>query len=122
MVIKLISEGKANLDGCQGPFTIGDDLSAIADIKKNPGGVVAMPKSHFARLDQKRRAIAKAQRLQRRQRRQAVCAHRLKRRASAEAQVLQSGAPAECVRHARPPIFAAVGPDLHMPPFGDRCH
>ena len=34
MVIKLISEGKANLDGCEGPFTIGDDLSAIADIKK----------------------------------------------------------------------------------------
>ena len=34
MVIKLISEGKANLDGCKGPFTIGDDLSAIADIKK----------------------------------------------------------------------------------------
>jgi hypothetical protein len=34
VVIKLISEGKANLDGCQGPFTIGDDLSAIADIKK----------------------------------------------------------------------------------------
>ena len=34
MVIKLISEGKANFDGCKGPFTIGDDLSAIADIKK----------------------------------------------------------------------------------------
>ena len=34
MVIKLISEGKANFDGCFGPFTIGDDLSAIADIKK----------------------------------------------------------------------------------------
>ena len=34
MVIKLISEGKANLDGCKGLFTIGDDLSAIADIKK----------------------------------------------------------------------------------------
>ena len=34
MVIKLISEGKANLGGCKGPFTIGDDLSAIADIKK----------------------------------------------------------------------------------------
>ena len=34
MVIKLISEGKANLDSCKGPFTIGDDLSAIADIKK----------------------------------------------------------------------------------------
>ena len=34
VVIKLISEGKANLDGCKGPFTIGDDLSAIADIKK----------------------------------------------------------------------------------------
>ena len=34
MVIKLISEGKAKLDGCEGPFTIGDDLSAIADIKK----------------------------------------------------------------------------------------
>ena len=34
MVIKLISEGKANLDGCKGPFTIGKDLSAIADIKK----------------------------------------------------------------------------------------
>ena len=34
MVIKLISEGKANLKGCEGPFTIGDDLSAIADIKK----------------------------------------------------------------------------------------
>ena len=34
MVIKLISEGKANLDGCTGPFSIGDDLSAIADIKK----------------------------------------------------------------------------------------
>ena len=34
MVIKLISEGKANFRGCKGPFTIGDDLSAIADIKK----------------------------------------------------------------------------------------
>ena len=34
MVIKLISEGKANFNGCKGPFTIGDDLSAIADIKK----------------------------------------------------------------------------------------
>ena len=34
MVIKLISEGKANFDGCKGPFTIGDALSAIADIKK----------------------------------------------------------------------------------------
>ena len=34
MVIKLISEGKAKFDGCEGPFTIGDDLSAIADIKK----------------------------------------------------------------------------------------
>ena len=34
MVIKLISEGKANFAGCKGPFTIGDDLSAIADIKK----------------------------------------------------------------------------------------
>ena len=34
MVIKLISEGKANFRGCDGPFTIGDDLSAIADIKK----------------------------------------------------------------------------------------
>ena len=38
MVIKLISEGKANkkanFRGCKGPFTIGDDLSVIADIKK----------------------------------------------------------------------------------------
>ena len=34
MVIKLISEGKANFYGCNGPFTIGDDMSAIADIKK----------------------------------------------------------------------------------------
>ena len=33
-MIKLISEGKANLNRCKGPFTIGDDLSAIADIKK----------------------------------------------------------------------------------------
>ena len=34
MVIKLISEGKAIFNDCNGPFTIGDDLSAIADIKK----------------------------------------------------------------------------------------
>ena len=34
MVIKLISEGKAKFRGCKGPFTIGDDLSAIPDIKK----------------------------------------------------------------------------------------
>ena len=34
MVIKLISEGKSNFSGCKGPFTIGDDLSAIADIKE----------------------------------------------------------------------------------------
>ena len=38
MVIKLISEGKADIKkGRQAqidPFTIGDDLSAIADIKK----------------------------------------------------------------------------------------
>ena len=34
MVIKLISEGKANFRGCKGPFTIGDDLSVIADMKK----------------------------------------------------------------------------------------
>ena len=34
MVIKLISEGKANFNDCNGPFTIGDDLSVIADIKK----------------------------------------------------------------------------------------
>ena len=33
-MIKLISEGKANFNFCEGPFTIGDDLSAIADIKK----------------------------------------------------------------------------------------
>ena len=33
-MIKVISEGKANFDGCKGPFTIADDLSAISDIKK----------------------------------------------------------------------------------------
>ena len=30
----MISEGKAYFNRCKGPFTIGDDLSAIADIKK----------------------------------------------------------------------------------------
>ena len=34
MVIKLVSEDEANFIDCKGPFTIGDDLSAIADIKK----------------------------------------------------------------------------------------
>ena len=33
-MIKLIIEGKASFNSCKGPFTIGDDLSAIADIKK----------------------------------------------------------------------------------------
>ena len=34
IVIKLISEGKANFDGCKGPFTLPTDLSSIKDIEK----------------------------------------------------------------------------------------
>ncbi len=34
IVIKLISEGKANFDGCEGPFTLPTDLSSIKDIEK----------------------------------------------------------------------------------------
>ena len=33
-VIKLISEGKADFDGCKGPFTLPTDLSSIEDIEK----------------------------------------------------------------------------------------
>ena len=33
-VIKLISEGKADFDGCKGPFTLPTDLSSIKDIEK----------------------------------------------------------------------------------------
>ena len=34
IVIKLISEGNANFDGCDGPFYLPTDLSSIKDIKK----------------------------------------------------------------------------------------
>ena len=34
IVIKLISEGNANFDGCEGPFYLPTDLSSIKDIKK----------------------------------------------------------------------------------------
>ena len=33
-VIKLISEGKADFDGCKGPFTLPTDLSSIENIEK----------------------------------------------------------------------------------------
>jgi len=34
LLIKLISEGKANLEGCDGPFDLPSDLSSISDITK----------------------------------------------------------------------------------------
>ena len=34
IVIKLISEGKADFNGCKGPFTLPTDLSSIKDIEK----------------------------------------------------------------------------------------
>ena len=34
IVIKLISEGKADFDGCKGPFTLPTDLSSIENIEK----------------------------------------------------------------------------------------
>ena len=34
IVIKLISEGNADFDGCEGPFYLPTDLSSIKDIKK----------------------------------------------------------------------------------------
>ena len=34
VVIKLISEGNANFDYCEGPFYLPTDLSSIKDIKK----------------------------------------------------------------------------------------
>ena len=34
IVIKLISEGKADFGGCEGPFTLPTDLSSIKDIEK----------------------------------------------------------------------------------------
>ena len=34
VVIRLISEGKASFEGCEGPFTLPEDLSSISDIEK----------------------------------------------------------------------------------------
>ena len=33
-IIRMISEGKASLEGCEGPFTLPEDLSSISDIQK----------------------------------------------------------------------------------------
>ena len=34
VIVRLISEGKASFEGCEGPFTLPEDLSSISDIQK----------------------------------------------------------------------------------------
>ena len=34
LIVRLVSEGKASFEGCEGPFTLPEDLSSISDIQK----------------------------------------------------------------------------------------